>query len=207
MGNSDIDPLIQHLLDHNELMCGPEDRADLERSYWEAIETRDWTRFLHRCPKPHRVEVFAMLADKLTDAEYWRILRDVWEAVENQWQEKSRILRLTSAKRPRREVMMDADELVVFRAFGETVAVFRGHLPNRNLRGWSWTLNCQVAEWFAKRFALPSRLGAVAAGWAPRKHIVAYLNRRREQEVLVNPRHVKVLRKWVVTGSAPRPSD
>ncbi len=56
------------------------------------------------------------------------------------------------------------------------------------------------AEWFARRFASLDG-GRVAEGRVARSNIVAYLDERKEREIVVNPEHVRVVRRWDVSSN------
>lgn len=69
----------------------------------------------------------------------------------------------------------------------EYIKVYRGvtHLSTIPSKAISWTLNREVAEFFAHRF---DSVGIVYEAKIHRNHIYAYTNQRNEQEVLVNPK-------------------
>ena len=105
---------------------------------------------------------------------------------------------------------MEPDELATLNALPDRFTIYRGYLPRRNLRGWSWTLDQQLAEWFARRTALfASDLGLpgrVAKGRVAKADVVAYFDAREEREVVVDPASVRVVKRWDVLEQPPHPS-
>lgn len=65
----------------------------------------------------------------------------------------------------------------------EPITVFRGTLPQWH-RGMSWTRSMDIAVWFAKRF---DRNGSVYECTAPPDAVLAMLDDRGEQEVILDP--------------------
>ncbi len=59
-----------------------------------------------------------------------------------------------------------------------------GRGRQRRVRGLSWTSSVHVAAWFARRFGLPDP--AVFQLTVDERHILAYVNDRKEQEFLVS---------------------
>ncbi len=74
---------------------------------------------------------------------------------------------------------------------GETVHIWRGTSGasvSLARTGYSWTLDHDIACWFAMRFANPARQPLVLAADVPRADIVIYTNEREEAEaVLMRP--------------------
>jgi hypothetical protein len=73
----------------------------------------------------------------------------------------------------------------------ERVTIYRGQLAARRA-GISWTTDREVAEWFARRWAM--MLGGepeLISGHVERSNVIAAFTGRNESEVLVLPRHVR----------------
>jgi hypothetical protein len=99
------------------------------------------------------------------------------------------------------ETLMTDDERAALAALPDPLPVFRG-APYGSLRKMaarlSWTLSVDIARRFAGFYASPyiSRIGsAVIAGVVPKSKVLAYLNERQEQEVVVDGRRVRHLRE------------
>lgn len=197
--DSDIGPWLAHPLVHmpfHEGMGGYINRQyeAKRQALGRAKGTRDWHQYVFLHERPYRVQAFVDLNDQglLTDQEYWSLLAAAWVDSENirefpdVWEE------LLSSDRDHRKWMMDADEVDAFDRLPDTIKVFQGHTVDRD-DGWSWTTDEAKAEWFARRFArLENDAPLVTYGQVEKRHVLAYLTRRGESEVLVDPDHVTV---------------
>ena len=88
------------------------------------------------------------------------------------------------------EYLMDKEEMAIYNALPDEVTVYRGVTSN-NLSGTealSWTLNPEVAEWFANRFE--SIKGRVYVAKINKNDIFAYFDSRSECEVIVDPNYL-----------------
>ena len=85
---------------------------------------------------------------------------------------------------------MDEDELEFFDSLPDTVTIYRGvtSYNNKKLKVLSWTVDPEVAKWFADRY---QQHGQVYAATISKKHILAYFGGRHEAEVIVDPSKLK----------------
>ncbi len=188
-----------------------EDVAAL-RQLWrdKYLRDRDWEMYIGSHDHPDRVAALYGIEKRMTDEEYWGNLRLVYESTNNLWQVREMLGALLLSDRPGRDSMMDPEELAVYHSLSSPVRMYRGYQPRRNLRGWSWTLNPKTAKWFATVRLLPiggsaaefTGYGRVAEGLVHSQHILAYLNGRDEQEVVVDPSKVRVQKRWDVVGES-----
>lgn len=81
-----------------------------------------------------------------------------------------------------KESLMELDEFEKYLSLPDKFKVYRGVATGRNPDGMSWTDNFESAEWFAKRFRND---GYIIEGIAEKKDVLAYFNRRNEDEVLI----------------------
>lgn len=72
----------------------------------------------------------------------------------------------------------------------EKVKIYRGLGSKSRRDGISWTLSKEKAEWFATRF---KDNGEVLTAEANKSDILAFLNGRNEQEIIINPKKLKML--------------
>lgn len=87
------------------------------------------------------------------------------------------------------EYLMDEEELRQYQELEDTVTVYRGVTPHnaKNIKALSWTLDRDVAEWFAHRFG---ENGTVYEAQIDKNHIFALFTGRNESEVIVNPNYL-----------------
>lgn len=127
----------------------------------------------------------------LSREDFSDILAYAWTGVEAPNQDpnfgQSGLLSLFKSADPKK--LMDDGEYQRFRALDEEVIVYRGVTPYNadSIRSMSWTLDRNVAEWFSKRFW---QEGCVYQAKINRDHILAVFNRRRESEVIVDPKYL-----------------
>jgi hypothetical protein len=156
----------------------------------------DWGQvvFLHERPyrlkalldyvlpaKPPKPELGELLGDTWADAEapsHFKTNRDVWCSLFNH---------LGSSK----AYLMDVDEIGHLGALPDTLRIYRGY-AGRHRTGLSWTLDYDRARWFARRWG--SDGARVATGTVEKSKVFALLEGRRESEIVVDPRHVKILK-------------
>ena len=88
------------------------------------------------------------------------------------------------------EYLMDKEELRQYQSLEDPVTVYRGVTPynKRNVKGLSWTLDREQAEWFAHRFGED---GTVYTAQISKKYIFAIFNGRNEAEVIVDPKRLE----------------
>jgi hypothetical protein len=130
-------------------------------------------------------------ARDLSDLEYWTAVAEAWQDSDRQPLIDGDWRRLFTADRPRRERLMTAAERTELAALPERVPVHRGVnrgavWANRS-SGLSWTLDPDVAHWFAMRF---SGLGFVVNGTVLRGRVIALFQDRHEHEIVALPQHV-----------------
>lgn len=137
--------------------------------------------------KPFQVAAFRKalrkLGAKIKDRDYWVTLRAVYELASNPSAHWFTFKRWFSSRRRDREYLMEPEERDLFRRLPDSFPVYRGYSRFRG-KGFSWTLDRRVADWFAHRRA---DLGQprVITGVARRDDVLALLESAGEAEVLV----------------------
>lgn len=86
--------------------------------------------------------------------------------------------------------LMDKDERKAYKRFPNMVRIYRGigFDEEKHLMSLSWTLQPKIAEMFASR---TSEQGKVYTAVIEKKHILAYFDRRKEEEIIVDPKYLK----------------
>ena len=89
-----------------------------------------------------------------------------------------------------KNALMEEEELEVYNSLPDIVTVYRGvtSYNNKKIEVLSWTIDPEVAKWFANRY---EEHGQVYAATISKKHILAYFGGRNEAEVIVDPSKLK----------------
>jgi hypothetical protein len=86
--------------------------------------------------------------------------------------------------------MMDEDERKTFGELPDELTIYRGYAGKRK-NGLSWTLSLEKAEWFADRFEMMTgETSYVVKGTCKKADVIAYFDRRQEDEILIDPAKV-----------------
>jgi len=142
--------------------------------------------------KPYALTFLKYASPYLSGTDFSRILANAWMRSENPNNDanvsKEKLRSMFS--RADKTALMSKEELDQLEALPESVTVFRGvtSFNADNIRALSWTLNREVAEWFAKRF---EEDGTVYEARIDRGHIFALFNGRNEAEVVVDPSYLE----------------
>lgn len=161
----------------------------------EAMQKRDWDSYIFLHERPYRIRalrtaVAHLLRDKQHERTY-KLVKAGWTDSENIHQNKRAWQQIWSALPDPRGVM-DSNERHVFDVMPEEITVHRGirhrtHWP----RGMSWTRDKERAVWFAHRLATSESVPTVLTATVSKRHAMAYLNARGEEEVVVMPRSLR----------------
>lgn len=184
-------------------------REILEKMFhYRALHERDFRKYLTLQSHETILEAFAGIADEIQDGkEYWGLMRDVWTRGED-FQPKATWHKLLRAFPSYSYYMMSDAERDKLASFPSILHVYRGVSSDKYIDGFSWTLDLNLAEWFAKRFG--TRTGRLAAavrlthydphhifkptlitGTILTSSVIAFLNDRDEQEIIVLPNDIQ----------------
>jgi len=171
----------------------------------DALQAERWDQYLLWIGRPYRFYALLAILDPLGDAEYWRLLRTVWDDAEDLFRWRRVIPTLLESARSNCELLMNERERAYLATLPDIVTIYRGY-DRGHRSGWSWTLSEACAEWFAKRFSvLEGRVPRVAVGTVAKGDIIAYLAGRQESEIVVNPVRVRRVRSHTLDVS-PMPT-
>jgi hypothetical protein len=125
-----------------------------------------------------------ILKKALSEQEYANVVKDWYINTEfihtdlQKWKDT-----FHSLKRP--ELLMDYEELNVFKNLPEKITIYRGSYSRWGI---SWTLNKDIAEWFATRFKAVNKIETVNTQVFKqevyRDNCIAYFNDREEEEII-----------------------
>ena len=153
-----------------------------KRDLDKALEEKNYNRVVYLHERPYRLQAFIQIAKYLSDEKYWSLLASIWTDTENAWQNLDEWRKLFNSSRPKRQRLMDRDEVLAYDSLPDTVKIYRGCQKGINEDGISWTLKRDKAEWFATRF---SKDGLVLEKEIQKKDIIAVFTNRNEFEVIV----------------------
>lgn len=144
--------------------------------------------------KPYKLGFLKYAAPFLSEQDTALFLSQAWITTESPNSDpnlsKRELLSLFRSVSPQK--LMDKEEYEIFRSLEDVVTVYRGVTPYnaKNVKALSWTLNRDVAEWFAHRYG---EQGTVYEAQIPKEHICAVFLGRNEAEVIVDPKHLMEL--------------
>lgn len=167
--------------------------AQKELRLSEAVSSGDWSQAILLHERPWRVQAIAQYASAMNDASYWRVVAWAYTDSENVNENFELWGELLNADRPSRNLMMTSAERQVLAGLPEQIKVFRGDV-RKEATDYSWTIDKDVAVWFAKRTArMENRSRSlVLEGLVAKQHVIAYKGNRNEAELIVAPHHVAV---------------
>jgi len=167
--------------------------AQKELAISEAVATGDWHRAIMLHERPWRAHAVSQHASAMDDASYWKIVAWAYTDSENVNENFTLWGDLLSAERPARNLMMTSAERQVLARQPKQITVFRGDV-RKEPTDYSWTIDRDVALWFAKRTArLEKRSRSlVLEGLVAKQHVIAYKASRNEAELIVAPHHVAI---------------
>ncbi len=168
--------------------------AEKKKQLAEAVAKKDWEGAIFTYDRPFWFEGFSDFSDKLTDVDYWRILGEIWCEIEFTNGYNDIFPELFGSARKGKENLMTKDEQKAFAALPEEIKVYRGQVCHKPL-AWSWTTDKEKAKWFAERFKELKTKTEVLSGTVAKSKVEAYITRREESEIVVNPKFVKLTTK------------
>jgi len=135
-----------------------------------------------------KISIFIDHIDKFTDEEYWINLAEAY-VMQNYKKIPYKVYReLFSAKRSKREKLMDDEELKLFKKLPDQITIYRGGSKTEEKTkkyGISWTLDKKIAENFANVKAIRDKKEMVVIEKAiSKKDVVAYFVSRKEEEII-----------------------
>ena len=84
-------------------------------------------------------------------------------------------------------ILMQDSEYNTYCNLSNSLTVYRGVTTDHNPNGMSWTRDKSKAEWFANRFGK----GYVLEGVVEKENVLAFFNRRNEEELVIPAKYVK----------------
>lgn len=147
-----------------------------------ALGKCDYRHFVYLHERPYRLEAFKQVEERLTDEQYWELLSSIWMDTENQHQNRTEWRKLLEVSRQGHLAMMSERDQIIYRSLPPMVTIYRGCTKGLNEYGFSWTLEKDRAEFFAKRFNRGEPI--VLEATIHRADVMAVLTGRNEMEVV-----------------------
>ncbi len=170
----------------------------------EALKTHQarWVAAIENCVdieyfrslinRPYRLAFLERVEQFLSNKDYSIFLANAFVSTEHPDQDpnmtKKKLVEMF--KKADKSSLMRKEDYEKFCQLAEVVTIYRGVTSKneRNVKAMSWTLDYDVAEWFAKR---NGEMGKVYSAKIYKKDIFAYFNLREEAEVVVDPTGLK----------------
>lgn len=171
---------------------------DMLAAKQEALEKAkadgNWNHAIYLHERPYRCNAFDAFKKRMDDATYWDILGDVYSDTENFWQESRRWARLLKSGRPERDHFMNEADREHFASLPDELTVYRGFNGKGKAASWAWTLDKDIATWFAKRLNRESHFKppTIVTGTVAKADVIGYISSRHEDEIVVPPAMVTI---------------
>lgn len=142
-------------------------------------------QFLIIIHKPYLPVFFKYIKDDLSDKDYANMLYEIWITVEypNHDINVSTNEFMSMFRKAKKKFLMNQEEQFVFDSLPENITVYRGIQKDATTKALSWTLDKNIARWFANRF---DNNGEVVEATINKKYVFAYLNGRGEKEIVLD---------------------
>ena len=145
--------------------------------------------FIHE--RPYRFGALQRIAPQLNNAiHYWKLVGEVWTDSENIRQHFAGWQRVWSDSRSHKQECMTPKEQVGLEGMPAFFPVWRGVGFRGQVRGLSWTVDRDIAVWYAQRYD-HGRHSKLIHAEVRRRDVHAFFQGRRESEIVAS--HVRIL--------------
>jgi hypothetical protein len=174
----------------------PEEAAELLQFKLEGLrKCKSVSQVFWMINKPDRLQVLHFLKNVYTfeEKEYAGLLRDAWISTEFPHQmPNAKLIDLFQCAYT--QYLMTEEENSALGAQPEIITVYRGLQDKRaRHKALSWTLDYEVAHWFAMRWAKGKQV--ILTAEINKRDVYMYTNERNEEEIVVNPKKLKKVRE------------
>lgn len=147
--------------------------------------------------KSYRMTFLKFAGDHLSNKDMSNLLAHAWTSSEDPNNDVNVSLSMATRwfRGADKSILMDEDEYRIYQELPDTLTVYRGVGIGRNPKGLSWTRNIKTAEWFANRFNRDGKKGYVQSATVRKEQVLAYFNRRGEDEVVVDTSKLKIKKR------------
>lgn len=129
---------------------------------------------------------FLLKGKIISKKECGNLLANNWSLIEvlNHDKNVTKLQVLSWIKAADKEILMNPAERAIYDSLPDSVTAYRGCKSAKGIKGLSWTLSRDVAEFFKDRFGK----GKLYQAQINKADVIAYLNDRDEHEVIVDYR-------------------
>lgn len=153
----------------------------------QLIDKADLIRVFLLMNPPYILNFLKYTARYMSDEDLGRVLGGFWNNIEQISLDTSVTGQdiISWYKRADNKTLMDDEDRAVFNSLPDEVTIYRGVTSHnrRKTKAFSWSIDKQVAEWFAKRF--DTGTGEVWTLTVPKERILCYYG-GSEKEAIVN---------------------
>lgn len=209
--------IVSHPFTKSGLIVVPYDDDYYQLNITRDIDFKKWKNVMAEqiddCVNAHHIfylvnDAYALMfvrdvANFLSSEDFGTLLGEAWVKSEYANEDvnvsKKEVLELF--KRADKKALMSESELETFAELDDTLVVYRGVADGskQSTNALSWTTSFGKAKWFAERWGK----GKVYAATANKQDVLAYFDRKDEDEVVVDFNKLENVR--VVTRPQPKP--
>ena len=165
----------------------------------------DMTKYFRHCSsalnilvsirKSYRITFFKYVNKYLSSEDFALLLKNAWITTENISDDANVSMKelVKWFKMADKEYLLDEEESKLLSELPNGVSIYRGVRSEDYKYGMSWTLSLEKAKWFAARFDTDTQI--VYKAVIQKQDILAYINERGEQEIIIDP---VVLKKYSI---------
>lgn len=154
------------------------------KEFFENCDSVD--RIMCHIRKSYRLTFFKYINKYLSAKDFALLLKDVWIMAENISDDKNVSMKelVKWFKMADKRYLLDKEEKKLLSELPNGVSVYRGVRSEDYKYGMSWTLSLENAKWFAERYNTDTQI--VYKAVIQKQDILAYLNDRNEEEVIID---------------------
>lgn len=148
----------------------------------------DWEEVFCLLGRNNVFGFFNLLKDELSDEDYWMILGFCYTTSDFAFESSDLLREMFQVNRSNKEFLMNEEDRGTFNNLPQQLTIYRGcskkEIDSNQLR-FSWTLNKEIAEFFAYKYKRNLLTPcSVITKTISKYSVTAYFNDRNEEEIL-----------------------